>query len=207
MPPREAPGRRVETIFFGGGTPSLMAPETVAAVIERSRRCGTPARRSRSRWRPTRPRSRPASFAGLGAAGVNRVSLGVQALEPRRCASSAASIASTRRSRRDRDGAPALRALFLRSDLCPARPDGRRLAGRAASGRWPRRRPSVALSAHHRARHALLRRRMPAAASPCRTRRRRRAMFELPRRGSPPPGCRPTRSPTMPGRARHAAIT
>src|SRR3546814_10853545 len=30
------PGRRLGSIFFGGGTPSLMAPETVAAVIERS---------------------------------------------------------------------------------------------------------------------------------------------------------------------------
>src|SRR4029079_19564086 len=35
---REAPGRRVETIFFGGGTPSLMEPETVGAVIDRTRR-------------------------------------------------------------------------------------------------------------------------------------------------------------------------
>ena len=33
----EAPGRKVETIFFGGGTPSLMEPETVAAVIARVR--------------------------------------------------------------------------------------------------------------------------------------------------------------------------
>ena len=32
---REAPGRRVETIFFGGGTPSLMEPATVGAVIDR----------------------------------------------------------------------------------------------------------------------------------------------------------------------------
>ncbi|MGH6947204.1 MAG: radical SAM protein, partial [Kiloniellales bacterium] len=30
--------RRLDSIFFGGGTPSLMAPETVAALIERARR-------------------------------------------------------------------------------------------------------------------------------------------------------------------------
>ena len=30
----QVPGRRVDTVFFGGGTPSLMPPETVAAVIE-----------------------------------------------------------------------------------------------------------------------------------------------------------------------------
>ena len=34
---REAPGRRVETMFFGGGTPSLMEPETVAALIVRTK--------------------------------------------------------------------------------------------------------------------------------------------------------------------------
>ena len=32
--PRLTPGRTVRSIFFGGGTPSLMAPETVAAIIE-----------------------------------------------------------------------------------------------------------------------------------------------------------------------------
>ena len=35
-------GRRLDSIFFGGGTPSLMAPDTVAAVIERATH----------RWRP-----------------------------------------------------------------------------------------------------------------------------------------------------------
>ncbi|MGL1213440.1 radical SAM protein, partial [Vibrio parahaemolyticus] len=34
---REAPDRRVETMFFGGGTPSLMEPETVAAIIAHTR--------------------------------------------------------------------------------------------------------------------------------------------------------------------------
>jgi len=31
---KRTPGRRVDSVFFGGGTPSLMPPETVAAVIE-----------------------------------------------------------------------------------------------------------------------------------------------------------------------------
>ena len=30
-----APGRTVSSIFFGGGTPSLMAPETVGAILDR----------------------------------------------------------------------------------------------------------------------------------------------------------------------------
>src|SRR5215813_523703 len=29
-----APGRRVSSIFFGGGTPSLMSPRSVTAIIE-----------------------------------------------------------------------------------------------------------------------------------------------------------------------------
>jgi len=34
---REAPDRQVQTMFFGGGTPSLMAPETVGALIRRTK--------------------------------------------------------------------------------------------------------------------------------------------------------------------------
>ena len=73
-------GRRLSSIFFGGGTPSLMEPATVAAVIERAR----------SRWPSAadleitleaNPTSVEADrFRGFRAAGVNRVSLGVQAL-------------------------------------------------------------------------------------------------------------------------------
>ncbi len=55
-------GRRpLGSIFFGGGTPSLMAPETVATLIEDARRLFDPRPGSKSRWRPTRPASRPAS--------------------------------------------------------------------------------------------------------------------------------------------------
>ncbi|NBB82741.1 MAG: coproporphyrinogen III oxidase, partial [Alphaproteobacteria bacterium] len=77
----ETNGRRLDSIFFGGGTPSLMDPATVAAVIDRAT----------TRWRPAQdleitleanPTSAEAErFAGFRAAGVNRVSLGVQALD------------------------------------------------------------------------------------------------------------------------------
>jgi putative oxygen-independent coproporphyrinogen III oxidase len=77
-----APDRVVETVFFGGGTPSLMPPETVAAVIDRIR----------SRWRvagdveitlEANPNSAEAGrFSAFAAAGVNRLSLGIQALDP-----------------------------------------------------------------------------------------------------------------------------
>ena len=77
----ETEGRTLGSIFFGGGTPSLMAPGTVAAVIARAA----------ERWRfdpdieitlEANPTSVEAgTFAGFAAAGVNRVSLGVQALD------------------------------------------------------------------------------------------------------------------------------
>jgi putative oxygen-independent coproporphyrinogen III oxidase len=76
------PEREVGSVFFGGGTPSLMSPETVAALLERVRAC----------WRVTpdievtleaNPNSAEAArFRAFAAAGVNRLSLGVQALDP-----------------------------------------------------------------------------------------------------------------------------
>ncbi len=74
------PGRRVDTVFFGGGTPSLMAPSVVASVLERIA----------LRWDLTEgaeitleanPTSVEAErFRGYASAGVNRVSMGIQAL-------------------------------------------------------------------------------------------------------------------------------
>ncbi len=75
-------GRRVSSIFFGGGTPSLMPPATVAAVIAEAA----------ALWGLTddceitleaNPNSvEVAAFADLAAAGVNRVSIGVQSFDP-----------------------------------------------------------------------------------------------------------------------------
>jgi putative oxygen-independent coproporphyrinogen III oxidase len=77
-----APGREVGSVFFGGGTPSLMPPETVAALVEAVR----------SHWvvspdlevtLEANPNSAEADrFRAFAAAGVNRLSLGVQALDP-----------------------------------------------------------------------------------------------------------------------------
>jgi len=75
------PGRTVSTIFFGGGTPSLMQPSSVAAILDAIGK----------HWRvaggvevtlEANPTSVEATrFRGFRAAGVNRVSLGVQALD------------------------------------------------------------------------------------------------------------------------------
>jgi putative oxygen-independent coproporphyrinogen III oxidase len=78
---REAPGRRVETIFFGGGTPSLMEPATVGAVIERVRALWDTAADVEITLEANPTSVEADRFAALAEAGVNRVSLGVQALD------------------------------------------------------------------------------------------------------------------------------
>jgi putative oxygen-independent coproporphyrinogen III oxidase len=79
---REAPGRRVETIFFGGGTPSLMEPATVGALIERTRALWDTAPDVEITLEANPTSVEAGRFAALAEAGVNRVSLGVQALDP-----------------------------------------------------------------------------------------------------------------------------
>jgi oxygen-independent coproporphyrinogen-3 oxidase len=78
---RLLPGRTLTSIFFGGGTPSLMEPATVAAVIDAAR----------EHWRASddieitleaNPNSvEAARFADLATAGVNRLSLGLQSFD------------------------------------------------------------------------------------------------------------------------------
>jgi len=77
---RDTEGRILNTVYFGGGTPSLMSPDLVAAVIDRIR----------ATWRMTNDaeitlEANPTSveagrFRGFREAGVNRISMGIQAL-------------------------------------------------------------------------------------------------------------------------------
>ncbi len=78
---REAPGRRVETMFFGGGTPSLMEPETVGAIIARTKELWDSAANIEITLEANPTSVESGRFAALAEAGVNRVSLGVQALD------------------------------------------------------------------------------------------------------------------------------
>ena len=78
---REAPGRRLETIFFGGGTPSLMEPATVDAVIARARALWDSAADLEITLEANPTSVEAGRFAALAQAGVNRVSLGVQSLD------------------------------------------------------------------------------------------------------------------------------
>ncbi|HST90689.1 MAG TPA: radical SAM family heme chaperone HemW [Brevundimonas sp.] len=73
--------RRLASIFFGGGTPSLMEPQAVAAVIERARALFAPAGPVEITLEANPTDAEAGRFASLAAAGVNRLSMGVQALE------------------------------------------------------------------------------------------------------------------------------
>ncbi|MGI4877802.1 MAG: radical SAM family heme chaperone HemW [Janthinobacterium lividum] len=75
------PGRVVGSLFFGGGTPSLMNPATVAAVIDAVARHWTVDIACEITIEANPSSVETARFAGFATAGVNRVSLGLQALD------------------------------------------------------------------------------------------------------------------------------
>jgi len=72
--------RKLVSIFFGGGTPSLMAPDTVAALIEDARLLFDPVPDLEVTLEANPTSVEAGRLAGFRAAGVNRVSLGVQSL-------------------------------------------------------------------------------------------------------------------------------
>lgn len=75
------PGRRVGSVFFGGGTPSLMPPATVAAVLEAASQAWSFAPDVEVTLEANPSSVEAARFADLAATGVNRVSLGLQSLD------------------------------------------------------------------------------------------------------------------------------
>ena len=103
------PGRRVASLFFGGGTPSLMPAGTVAAIVERvAERFGFDGEPEITL--EANPNSAEAqAFAALRSAGVSRLSLGVQALDD----------AALKRLGRDHTAAEARRALTTAKALFP----------------------------------------------------------------------------------------
>ncbi|MEO7505267.1 MAG: radical SAM family heme chaperone HemW [Sphingomicrobium sp.] len=75
------PGHRLTSIFFGGGTPSLMDPATVDALIAAAR-THWPAADDVEITLEANPNSaEAANFAALASAGVNRISLGLQSFD------------------------------------------------------------------------------------------------------------------------------
>ncbi|MEO5612078.1 MAG: radical SAM family heme chaperone HemW, partial [Sphingomicrobium sp.] len=98
---RLLPSRRLASIFFGGGMPSLMEPATVAALIGAARE-HWPAAYDLEITLEANPNSvEAARFADLAAAGVNRLSLGLQSFDD-------ASLAFLGRAHSAREGLDAL---------------------------------------------------------------------------------------------------
>jgi len=73
--------RRLTSIFFGGGTPSLMDPETVAALIADATRLFTPAEDIEITLEANPTSVELEKLTLFRQAGINRLSLGVQALD------------------------------------------------------------------------------------------------------------------------------
>ncbi len=111
----------VTSIFFGGGTPSLMEPETVAAILDAVRETWVVPEGIEITLEANPSSVEADRFRGYRAAGVNRVSMGVQALNDR----------DLKRLGRLHDRGEALRAIGLAREIFPrmsfdliyARPD------------------------------------------------------------------------------------
>lgn len=73
-------GRVLNSIFFGGGTPSLMAPETVAAILDHVKTLWPQANDLETTLEANPSSVEAGRFKGFHQAGVNRVSMGIQAL-------------------------------------------------------------------------------------------------------------------------------
>jgi len=80
MTAARVPGREVTSIFLGGGTPSLMEPATVAAILDAVAANWTIAPDAEVTLEANPSSVETERFRGYCAAGVNRVSLGVQAM-------------------------------------------------------------------------------------------------------------------------------
>ena len=100
---------RLRSIFFGGGTPSLMPPDLIAAIIAEAERIFGFASGIEITAEANPTSVEAAGLAGFKSAGVNRVSLGIQALDP----------AQLRFLGREHSVAEALAALALAQNIFP----------------------------------------------------------------------------------------
>ncbi len=160
-PPSARAGRTVSTIFFGGGTPSLMQPATIAGVLNSIARHWRVAPDAEITLEANPTSVEATRFRGYRAAGVNRVSLGVQALDDRVLAE----LGRMHSAREALDAVAIARSVFDRYsfDLIYARPgqEPKDWASELQRGAGRGRRAPVALSTDHRAGHAVCR-------APCR---------------------------------------
>jgi putative oxygen-independent coproporphyrinogen III oxidase len=113
--------RTVTTMFFGGGTPSLMQPSTVGAILDAVGKHWTVAPGAEVTLEANPTSVEATRFAGYRAAGINRVSLGVQALDD----AALKSLGRLHSAREALDAVAIARKSFDRYsfDLIYARPD------------------------------------------------------------------------------------
>jgi oxygen-independent coproporphyrinogen-3 oxidase len=123
------PGRTVSSIFFGGGTPSLMQPATVGAILDAAARYWHVAPDAEVTLEANPTSVEATRFRGYRAAGVNRVSLGVQALDD----AALAALGRLHSVREALDAVAIARGTFARYsfDLIYARPQQTPAAWRA----------------------------------------------------------------------------
>ena len=115
------PGRTVTSIFLGGGTPSLMQPQTVGAILDAIGKHWRVADDAEVTLEANPTSVEATRFAGYRTAGVNRVSLGVQALDD----ASLQELGRLHSAREALDAVAVARRAFDRYsfDLIYARPD------------------------------------------------------------------------------------
>jgi oxygen-independent coproporphyrinogen-3 oxidase len=116
-----APGREVSSIFLGGGTPSLMQPKTVGAILDAIGKHWRVAPDAEVTLEANPTSVEATRFRGYRAAGVNRVSLGVQALDD----ASLKALGRLHTAAEAMDAVAIARSVFDRYsfDLIYARPD------------------------------------------------------------------------------------
>ncbi|MBU2889678.1 radical SAM family heme chaperone HemW [Celeribacter halophilus] len=78
---RETSGRVLNTVFFGGGTPSLMDPELVNSILSKVRDCWTLSNDVEITLEANPTSVESGRFQGYRDAGVNRISMGIQSLK------------------------------------------------------------------------------------------------------------------------------
>ena len=163
--------RSLTSVFFGGGTPSLMAPAIVEDVLAALSRRGLLDAKTEITLEANPSSAEAERFAAYRDAGVNRLSVGVQALDNQ----ALRFLGAGSRRRRSNDGGVGrprgLRSGLLRPHIRPGGAIAAGMADRTRSGSGSRADARVPLSADHRTRHALSR--GPGARRP-RTARRRR---------------------------------
>lgn len=115
-----APSRVVGSVFFGGGTPSLMAPETAGAILDAIAENWSVADDVEVTLEANPTSVEAARFRGYRTAGINRLSLGVQALDDR----DLAALGRLHSAREALDAVAVARSIFERYsfDLIYARP-------------------------------------------------------------------------------------